>query len=54
LIGFVQQRKLYNDAALNLAEAEIDWDVAGPNGDLAGELDRIEKISAPRTANGGS
>jgi SMODS and SLOG-associating 2TM effector domain 1 len=44
LIGFPQLSKLYNDAALNLAEAEIDWDAARPDGDLTGQVDRVERI----------
>jgi hypothetical protein len=50
LIGFAQLRKLYNDAALNLAEAEIDWDAAGPGGDLEAEVERVEQIL--RSENG--
>ncbi len=50
LIGFPQLRKLYNDAALNLTEAEIDWDAAGPGGDLAAEVERVERIF--RSENG--
>lgn len=44
LIGFLQLSKLYSDAALNLAEAELDWEAADPNGDLARDLDRVEEI----------
>jgi hypothetical protein len=50
LIGFAQLRKLYNDAALNLAAAEIEWDTAGPGGDLEARLERIEQIF--RSENG--
>jgi SMODS and SLOG-associating 2TM effector domain 1 len=50
LIGFAQLRKLYNDAELNLDEAEIGWDAAGSDGDLAAELERVEQIF--RTENG--
>jgi hypothetical protein len=50
LIGFAQLRKLYNDAELNLEEAEIVWDAAGPDGDLAPKLKRVEQIF--RTENG--
>jgi SMODS and SLOG-associating 2TM effector domain 1 len=44
LIGFPQLAKLYNDAALNLAEAEIDWDAARSDGDLGAQVDRVERI----------
>jgi hypothetical protein len=50
LIGFPQLSKLYNDAALNLADASIDWDCAGPDDDLPGALERVEKIF--RSENG--
>jgi TRAP-type C4-dicarboxylate transport system permease small subunit len=43
LIGFVQLEKVYDDAELALAQAEIDWD-AGSGGDLAADLDRVEQI----------
>jgi hypothetical protein len=44
LIGFPRLGKLYSDAWVNLAEAEIDWEVLDPHGDLAGGLDRVEEI----------
>lgn len=50
LIGFPQLKKLYEDAALNLAEAEIDWDAVDPDGDVMAEVGRVEKIF--RTENG--
>jgi hypothetical protein len=50
LIGFPQLRKLYNDAALNLAAAGIDWDAAPSGTDLQPEVERVEKIF--RTENG--
>jgi hypothetical protein len=50
LIGFAQPGKLYEDAELNLKAAEIAWNTAGPDGDLATELERVEQIF--RTENG--
>jgi hypothetical protein len=50
LIGFPQLHKLYNDAALNLAEAGLDWDAARSGNDLQSEVERVEKIF--RTENG--
>jgi hypothetical protein len=44
LIGFSQLHKLYADAELNLGEAKIDWDAAGPDGDLTAQVDRVESI----------
>lgn len=44
LIGFAKLSKLYNDAALNLRAAEIDWNSADPDGDLEAELRRVERI----------
>jgi hypothetical protein len=44
LIGFAQLRKVYADASLGLAAAEIDWDAAGPDADVAAEVERIERI----------
>jgi hypothetical protein len=44
LIGFEQLRKLYDDAALNLAEAEIEWDGAPRGRDLAAPVDRVEQV----------
>jgi hypothetical protein len=44
LIGFPQLQKLYNDAAINLAEAGIDWDAAGPDGEVQAEVERVEQI----------
>jgi len=44
LIGFEQLRKLYGDAALGLAEAELDWDAAGATGDLDRDVRRIERV----------
>jgi hypothetical protein len=43
LIGFPKLQKLYGDAALNLAEAQIDWDSADGGGESAG-IERVEKI----------
>jgi SMODS and SLOG-associating 2TM effector domain 1 len=50
LIGFAQLGKLYKDAELNVKAAEIAWNTAGPDGDLAAELERVEQIF--RTENG--
>lgn len=50
LIGFPQLQKLYSDAALNLAEAGIDWDSATAGGDEPADIERVEKIT--RTENG--
>jgi SMODS and SLOG-associating 2TM effector domain 1 len=50
LIGFPQLQKLYNDAALNLAHAGIDWDTPEPGGELPAEVEQVEKIF--RTENG--
>jgi SMODS and SLOG-associating 2TM effector domain 1 len=53
LVGFSQLQKLYADAEDNLAEAEIDWDAAGPRGDIETIetlVDRVEGIF--RTENG--
>jgi len=50
LIGFSQLQKLYNDAALNLAEAGIDWDTAEPDGETPAEVERVEQVF--RTENG--
>jgi hypothetical protein len=44
LIGFEQLRKLYTDAALGLAEAEIDWDAGAAGGDVQAQVDRVEGI----------
>jgi SMODS and SLOG-associating 2TM effector domain 1 len=44
LIGFPQLSKLYNDAALNLAAAGLDWEPPEPEGDLAEALDRVEQV----------
>jgi hypothetical protein len=44
LIGFAPLTKLYDDAALNLAEAEIDWDSADPDSDLVADVERVEQI----------
>jgi hypothetical protein len=44
LIGFPRLSKLYSDAWVNLAEAEIDWEALDPHGDLAGGIDRVEEI----------
>jgi hypothetical protein len=49
LIGFPQLQKLYSDAALNLAEALINWDSTSAVGEPAG-IERVEKIL--RTENG--
>jgi hypothetical protein len=50
LIGFPQLKKLYEDAALNLATAEIDWDNAEAGSDVLADTERVEKIF--RTENG--
>jgi hypothetical protein len=44
LMGFPRLAKLYSDAELNLAEAEIDWEALEPHGDLANGIDRVEQI----------
>jgi hypothetical protein len=44
LIGFASLTKLYNDTALNLSGAEIDWEAGRPDRDLATALDRVERI----------
>ena len=44
LIGFPRLSKLYSDAEINLAAAEIDWDSLGPHGDVTRCLDRVEEI----------
>jgi len=44
LIGFPRLSKLYSDAWVNLAEAEIDWEALDPHGDVSGGLDRVEEI----------
>jgi len=49
LIGFAPLAKLYEDTAVNLALAEIDWDEAPPE-DLPAQLDRVEQVF--RTENG--
>jgi SMODS and SLOG-associating 2TM effector domain 1 len=49
LIGFPQLQKLYDDAALNLAVAAVDWDSAG-TGDKRAGIERVEKIM--RSENG--
>jgi conflict system pore-forming effector with SLATT domain len=43
LIGFGPLARLYDDTAVNLAVAEIDWDGAPPE-DVAGQLDRVEEV----------
>jgi hypothetical protein len=50
LIGFASLAKLYGDAALNLAEAEIDWEANGTEAEVATAVDRVEQIF--RTENG--
>ena len=50
LIGFTQVGKLYNDAALSLRAAEINWNNTGPHDDVAAELGEVEQIL--RTENG--
>lgn len=50
LIGFASLDKLYQDAALNLKRAEVDWDDAGPGSNLAADVERVEQIF--RTENG--
>lgn len=45
LIGFPRLSKLYSDACVNLAEAEIDWEALDPHHDDVGVgLDRVEEI----------
>lgn len=44
LIGFPQLGKLYSDAARNLEEAAIDWQVADSGTDLSAEVERVEAI----------
>ena len=48
LIGFAHLRKLYYDAELNLKEAEMGWDAAGPDGDLPSELSGSSRFFAPK------
>ncbi len=50
LIGFPKLRQLYEEVALNLSAAKIDWDAAKPDGDMTAEVERVEKIF--RTENG--
>lgn len=50
LIGFAQLHKLYNDAALNLAKAALDWDTTQPGSDLSAGIEQVEKIF--QTENG--
>jgi hypothetical protein len=50
LIAFPQLSKLYEDAALNLASAEIDWRTADADGDVAASVEQVEKIF--QTENG--
>ncbi|NUR82452.1 MAG: SLATT domain-containing protein [Nonomuraea sp.] len=42
LMRFSQLHKLYGDAALSLAEAEIDWDA--DTGDLKDRMARVEQV----------
>jgi hypothetical protein len=44
LIGFPQLQKLYNDVALNLAEAEIDWNAPPKGSDVNSDIERVEQI----------
>ncbi|CRK59114.1 hypothetical protein [Alloactinosynnema sp. L-07] len=44
LIGFPRLAKLYADAGVNLAEAEIDWDDQDPHTDLVESLHRVELV----------
>jgi len=44
LIGFPQLGKLYSDAARNLEQAAMDWQVADPRTDLAAEVERVEAV----------
>jgi len=44
LIGFPRLGKLYSDAWVNLAEAEIDWEALDPHGDVGAGIDRVEEI----------
>jgi hypothetical protein len=42
LIGFAPLTKLYHDAALNLANIEVDWDASAS--DLDADVERVEQI----------
>lgn len=53
LIGFSWLNKLYTDAERNLEEAEIDWEAAGPNGDVAAELEKVESVFRKETGQWG-
>ena len=50
LIGFEQVGKLYADAELSVADAELNWQGATAEGDLGAEVERSELIF--RTENG--
>jgi hypothetical protein len=50
LIGFPKLKKLFEDAALNLSAAKIDWDAMEPDRDATADVERVEKIF--RTENG--
>lgn len=50
LIGFASLAKLYGDAALNLTEAEIDWEAGKSETDVTTAVDRVEQIF--RSENG--
>jgi hypothetical protein len=50
LIGFAPVAKLYDDAAVNLEQACLDWD-AGT--DLSGDVDRVEQIFHAETGQWG-
>jgi len=44
LIGFPRLAKLYDDAWINLSMAEIEWGDLDPDGDLTGEMNRVEQV----------
>jgi hypothetical protein len=48
LIGFGPLSKLYRDAAINLAEAEVGWGATGS--DLAADVEKVESVF--RSENG--
>ena len=50
LMGFEQVGKLYADAELSVAEAELNWQEVTVQGDLGAEVERSELIF--RTENG--
>ncbi|MFL6137532.1 MAG: SLATT domain-containing protein [Frankiaceae bacterium] len=50
MMGHAQLHKLYGDTALNLQEAEIDWDAVTTEDDLVALVQRVEQIF--RSENG--